>query len=55
MFFARPGDYEACGIFSVSHFVLLLITSIIIVILLYKVRNYKHEKVLKIIGKIKIS
>ena len=49
MFFARPGDYEACGIFSVSHFVLLLITSIIIVILLYKVRNYKHEKVLKII------
>ncbi len=49
MFFARPGDYEACGIFSISHFILLLITSIIIIILLYKVRNYKHEEVLKII------
>jgi uncharacterized membrane protein YwaF len=49
MFFAKPGEYEACGMFSTGHFVLLGISFLIICIATYFTRNLKKENVLKII------
>lgn len=49
MFFAKPGEYEACKVFSMQHFILLLITLIVIGILLFLTKKSNREKVLKII------
>ena len=34
MFFAKPGEYEPCGIFTPNHFKLIIITSLFIAIAL---------------------
>ena len=49
MFFARPGEYEPCGIFTIKHFILILITLVGVVIALKKTINKKDVK--KIIKK----
>lgn len=54
MFFAKPGEYEACGIFTKKHFVLLIITVILIVIALKKTAHKSKEEVHKIIKKLTI-
>lgn len=48
MFFAKPGEYEACGIFSVGHFILIAITVIgIITALKYTVKTKDTKKIIK--------
>ncbi|MBR3132845.1 MAG: YwaF family protein [Clostridia bacterium] len=49
MFLAKPGKYDACGIFTEGHFILLIVTSIIIAILLFLTRKKKEKEVLNII------
>lgn len=49
MFFAKPGKYEACGIFSKGHFILFLSMIIIVFIALYMTNKKSKEKVQKII------
>ena len=41
MFFARPNQYEPCGIFTTKHFILIIVTIIAIFISLKK--NYKQK------------
>ena len=36
MFFARPNEYEACGIFTVKHFILIILTIVGISVALKK-------------------
>ena len=48
MFFAKPGEYEPCGMFTVQHFILIVITLIAIIIALKYTVN-KKEEVRKII------
>lgn len=49
MLFANPGKYEACGIFTIDHFKLIVITTIGIIIALKKTVNKTSEEVKKII------
>lgn len=49
MFFAEPGKYEACGIFTAEHFKLILITILLIIIALKYTINKSKDEVLKII------
>ncbi|MBR3152042.1 MAG: YwaF family protein [Clostridia bacterium] len=49
MFFAKPGEYEACGLFSIGHFVFLTITTIIIIISLYFTKKKRDKEILDII------
>ena len=49
MFFAKPGEYEPCGMFSWGHALLLSITIIFIALGLFFSRKCSHEKVKKII------
>jgi len=44
MFFAKPGEYEACGIFSAKHFILIAITILGIIIALKFTVNKKDTK-----------
>jgi len=44
MFFAKPGKYAACGIFSKEHFILIAITVIGIIIALKYTANKKDTK-----------
>lgn len=44
MFFAKPGEYEACGIFSAKHFILIAITILGIIIALKLTVNKKDTK-----------
>lgn len=48
MFFAKPGEYEACGIFTLEHFVLIILTTIGIIIALKNTIN-KKDKIKQII------
>ena len=43
MFFSKPGEYEANGLFNISHFTLLFITLFVIAISLFF--TYKYSKV----------
>lgn len=43
MFFSRPEEYKACGLFNISHFTLLFITLFVIAISLFF--TYKYSKV----------
>ena len=54
MFFARPGEYEACGMYTIGHFVLLIITVIIILIALKFTKNKNKDTIIKIIRNITI-
>ena len=54
MFFARPGEYEACGMYTIGHFVLLIITAIIVLIALKFTKNKNKDTIIKIIRNITI-
>lgn len=49
MLFAKPGKYEPCGIFSLDHFKLIIITMICVGIALKKTVNKNKKTVEKII------
>lgn len=51
MLFAKPGEYEPCGLFTVDHFKLIIITMIGIIIALKKTANKTKEEVAEIIKK----
>lgn len=51
MFFSKPGEYEPCGLFSVGHFILLILSLSIVGIALYNTKNISKEKVKEIIKK----
>ena len=48
MFFAKPGEYDACGMFNIEHFILIAITLIAIIIALkYTVNKKDVRKIIK--------
>lgn len=47
MFFAKPGIYKPCGIFTLGHMFLLSITGFFIFLALKINKNIKKEKVKK--------
>ena len=51
MFFAKPNEYEPCGIFTTKHFILIIITIAAISIALKKTINKSKDEVKKIIQK----
>ena len=55
MFFAKPGEYEPCGIFSIEHFILLALTVIGIKIAINFTDINNKEKIKKNIKAITIS
>lgn len=54
MFLARPGEYEACGMYTIGHLILLLITISCILIVLKFTKNNNKEQTLKEIRNITI-
>lgn len=55
MLFAKPGKYEPCGIFTIQHFELILITILGIVIALKRTVNVTKDEVKNIIKKCTIT
>ncbi len=51
MFFARPNEYEPCGIFTTKHFILIILTIAAISVALKKTVNKKQRGSKKIIKK----
>ncbi len=49
MFFSKPGQYEACGIFNIRHFMFALVTLIIIGVAVKYTKVKKKENIKKII------
>lgn len=49
MLFSKPGEYEACGIFTHNHLKLILVTVLCIIIALKNTVNKNKEEVYKII------
>ena len=49
MFFAKPGEYKPCGLFSLQHIILLAVTILIIVVALKLTKTNKKENIRKII------
>ena len=49
MFFARPGEYEPCQMYSTGHMILLTITLVIVMILIQHTKNSDRDSVKKII------
>jgi len=47
MFLARPGEYEACGMYTIGHLVLFVITALGILIALKLTKNKSKEQILK--------
>lgn len=48
MFFAKQGEYEACGIFTIGHFILMTLTIIgIIIVLKHTVNKKDIHKIIK--------
>lgn len=54
MFFAKPEEYEACGIFTVKHYILIILTIAGIAIALKKTIHKNKEEVKKIIKNLTI-
>lgn len=54
MFFARPGEFAPCGIFTANHFKLIIITILFIIIALKFTINKSKEKVHQIIRNVTI-
>lgn len=54
MFLAKPGEYEATGLYSIGHLVLLIITIIGIIIAIKFTKNKKGEEVTKIIQRVTV-
>lgn len=55
MLFAYPGEYEPCGLFTIDHFKLIIITIIGIIIALKKTANKTKEEVKQIIKRCTIA
>ena len=51
MFFARPNEYEPCGIFTTKHFILIILTIAAISVALKKTVNKSKDEVKEIIKK----
>ena len=51
MFFAKPGEYEPCGIFTMQHFELIIITVLGIIFALKNTVNKTKDEVTQIIRK----
>lgn len=49
MFFAKPGQYEPCKMFSIGHIVLLSITLIVVIVVLNLTKEKKSDEIKKII------
>ena len=49
MFFSKPGEYEPCGIFSIGHIILLVVSFSCIVLALFFTRKFSKDKVKKTI------
>ena len=49
MLFAKPGEYEATGLYSIGHLILFLITVIAIVVAINFTKNKRDKQVKKII------
>lgn len=48
MFLAKPGEYEACGIFTIGHFVLMIITVIgVLIALKYTINKKETKKIIR--------
>lgn len=54
MFLAKPGEYEACGIFTTKHFILIIVTVIAIVIALKKTVSKSKEEIKKMVKNLTI-
>ena len=54
MFFARPNEYEPCGIFTTKHFLLIILTIVAISIALKKTIHKSKEEIHKIIKSLTI-
>lgn len=49
MFFAGPGKYSPCGMFSIGHLILFILTIIAVILLIVYTKNSSKETVTKII------
>lgn len=49
MFFAKPNEFEACGMFSIGHLILFISTVLLISVALYFSRNMNKEQIKKTI------
>ena len=49
MFFAKPGEYEATGLYTIGHLILFVLTIIGIIIAINFTKNKKENEVKKII------
>ncbi len=49
MFFAKPGEYEAAGLYSLEHLILLILTIVAIIVAVKFTKNKNKEQVRKII------
>ena len=47
MFLAKPGEYEATGLYSIGHLILLILTLIGIIIAKYLAEKKKLQKLSK--------
>ena len=54
MFFSKPGEYKACGLFSLQHIGLILATFACVTIALKKTVHKSKEEVYKIIRNLTI-
>lgn len=54
MLFAKPGIYEPCGLFTLGHFILIIVTIIGIIIALKKTVNKSKEEIRQIIKRCSI-
>lgn len=52
MFFSRMGEYDAGGLFSVGHFVLLFLTLVSIFLALNKTLQYSYDKIRALIRRL---
>ena len=55
MFFSKPGEYKACGLFSLEHFFLIFATLVCVAIALKKTVHKSKNEVYKIIKKLTIA
>lgn len=49
MFFAKPGEYEPCQMYSTGHMILLTITLVIVMMLIQFTKNFDRNRVKKVI------
>lgn len=54
MFLAKPGEYEACGLFTTKHFILIILTIVGIVVALKRTIHKNKEEIKKIIKNVTI-